>query len=100
MDNKVELEQLKTQIAQLEKHFHKEITYLRERVIALEMQLQAEEKAVEMPVKEEVIAPITYEEKVPTLQEILFKFQEKEREKVKFVGENIRRKAGKSAGAK
>lgn len=81
MVNQTELEQLKAQIAQLEKYFHKEIAYLRERVAVIELEAEMEENVIEMPVKEELITPIAHEEKVPTLQEILLKFQQKEREK-------------------
>ncbi len=79
---KNELEQIKTQLAQLEKHFSKEINFLRARVSEMERQLESqviENEDIE-PIISVTEQPVSTE-RIPTLAELLKTFQEKERSK-------------------
>jgi hypothetical protein len=78
-----ELDQIKAQLAHLEKNFNKEINFLRARVSEMERQLEnqvAENKDIKLMIPS-IEAPVTTE-KIPTLAELLKTFQEKEKNKV------------------
>lgn len=80
-----ELQQIKIQISKLENKFSLEINQLRARISEIEHRLQSqrEEKSEEIfEVKPPVITEQISQEKIPSLNELLLKFQQNEKEKM------------------
>ncbi|MCU0390921.1 MAG: DUF2339 domain-containing protein [Thermoflexibacter sp.] len=77
--DKTELEQIKAQIAQLERYFLKEISFLKSRLTEVEHQLEREEIDVVEEKPQEILH--SKEEKPQDILAILKQFQEKEKSK-------------------
>lgn len=80
-----ELEKIKARISKLEKHFDVEINYLRARIAEIENQTiseQLEVKSEEIIIEKPTFLEQVRHENAPSLNELLQKFQQNEKEKI------------------